>query len=384
MKITLLCSNLRLGGIQRTVLTLADGLAGKDDLSVDLAVLRGRGEFLSLHSAAVNVVDLDCSDQPFALLSPFSRLAGYLKKAQPDVLLSFGSATNCLAAWAKLLRRLPCRLFLSGRSPFSARARHDAGFRRWRRVAHARFLYKQAELCICVSRGVADDLAGLRVLPRRKLRVISNPVNGSWLAMQLRDPVDHPWMLGANEERPPVILSVGRLMRFKGLDTLIRAFAQLRHEMRVDARLMIIGEGGDRGRLEALTRLLDIDRDVCFTGYLSNPCAYMVKSALVVLASHSEGFPGVLAEALTCGVNIVSTDCKSGPREILENGKWGRLVPVGDAGAMAEAMQDALRSPLPAEGLRTRATAFTADRVVDAYYDLICNDAPPSVKNQNF
>jgi glycosyltransferase involved in cell wall biosynthesis len=371
-----------LGGIQRTVLTLAEGLAEKEDLSVDLAVLRGRGEFLSLHSAAVNVIDLDCSEHPLALLSPFSRLAGYLKRARPDVLLSFGNATNCLAAWAKLLHRLPFRLIVSGRSPFSARVAHDAGFHRWRRVTRTRFLYKQAELCVCVSRGVADDLVDLRILPRRKIRVIHNPVNGPWLAMQLRDPVGHPWMRGPAGECPPVILSVGRLMRLKGLDTLIRAFSQLRREMEVDARLMIIGEGGDRGRLEALTRLLDVDRDVCFTGYLSNPCAYMARAALVALASHSEGFPGVLAEALTCGVNVVSTDCKSGPREILEDGKWGRLVPVADADAMAGAMRDALRFPLPAEDLKRRATVFSADRAVDAYYNVIRNGAQTPPKRE--
>ncbi|MDR1874994.1 MAG: glycosyltransferase [Synergistaceae bacterium] len=371
MKITLLCGNLNFGGVQRAVLTLADGLAKKDDLTIDLAALRGRGEFVSLHATSVNVVDLNCTRQALALLFPFSRLTKYFQKAKPDVVISFGHSINCLVALAKLLRRLPFRLIVSEHNSFDARMAPDAKchrWRRWRRIIRARFLYRQAELCVCVSRGVADELVGLKVIPQEKTRVIHNAVDGLRLAMQTQDPVPHPWLQSRNI---PVIMSVGRLAPVKGLDALIRAFALLRYEMRFDARLMIVGKGWDRKRLEALARLLEIDQDVCFVGYVPNPGAYMARASLVVLSSYYEGFASVLAEALACGVNVVSTDCKSGPREILEDGKWGKLVPVGDIEALAAAMRDALSAPLPPEDLKKHAASFSVELLIDAYYNVI-------------
>ena len=339
-----------------------------------LALLRGEGEFLSMISAAVNVVSIGCTRQPFALLSPFSKLARYFQEARPDVVLSFGHTINCLAAWAKLLRRFPFRLIVSERSSFGTRMAEDARLQRWRRVARARFLYGQAELCVCVSRGVADELVELGVMPRGKIRVIYNPIVGPGLTEQMMAPVSHPWLSYA---MPPVILSAGRLMDLKGLDTLIRAFARLRRGMQIDARLIIAGEGPERRNLEALAAEMDVAEDVCFTGYTPNPYAYMAKAAVVTLSSHYEGFGNVLAEALACGANVVSTDCRSGPREILEDGKWGRLVPVGDADAFSAALRDTLAAPLPAEALKTRAAHFSVERSVEAYCGAIFGSGSP-------
>lgn len=381
MKITILCSDLKFGGIQRVALSLADELAKRNGLSVDLALLRGKGEFLSMHSPAVSVVDLDCTSQPLALLSPFSRLAGYLRKTAPDVLLSFGNSTNCLAAWAKLLRRFPFRLIVSERSAFGSRMAQDPKFHQWRRIVRTRFLYGRSALCVCVSQGVADELVELGVIPREKAKVIYNPVDFPRLATQTREPVDHPWLQdpGPGGKRPSVILGVGRLMRLKGFDTLIRGFARLRRDLRVDSRLMILGEGGDRQRLEALARDLGVGEDVHLVGYRPNPCAYMGRSSLVTLTSHYEGFPNVLTEALACGVNVVSVDCHYGPREILENGKWGRLVPIGDPEALAIAMRDTLAAPLSAEELKKRAATFSMERFVNAWCDVIADGARHAV-----
>lgn len=375
MKVTLLCSNLRFGGIQKVALTLADELAKRDDLSVDLAVLRGGGEFMSMHSAAVRVVDIDCTSQPLALLSPFSRLARYFREAKPDVVVSFGNSTNCLAAWAKLLRRFPFRLIVSEHSAFGTRMANDSKLQQRRRVLRTRMLYRQSDLCVCVSRCVADELVGLGVVAREKARVIYNSIDFPRLNESMLGSVDHPWLQGDPSRRPPVILSVGRLMRLKGLDTLIRAFARLRRDLGVEARLMIVGEGGDRGRLEALVRELEVDGDVCLAGYTPNPYAYMGRAALVALTSHYEGLPNVLMEALACGVNVVSVDCRCGPHEILEDGKWGRLVPVGDDEALATAMRDALAAPQPAEFLRRRAAFFSTERFIEAWHAAICE--PP-------
>jgi glycosyltransferase involved in cell wall biosynthesis len=233
-------------------------------------------------------------------------------------------------------------------------------------------LYKQAEACVCVSNGVADELAGMSVIPRDKAVVIYNPASSPDMAKQIQEPTDDPWLAGLGEDKsgqPPVIMSVGRLLGLKGVDVLITAFRKLRG-MGVSARLMIIGDGPGRNHLETMVRDTGVD-GVRFIGGTANPYAYMARASLVVLSSYYEGFAMTLVEALGCGVNVVSTDCRCGPREILEDGRWGRLVPVGDADAMALAMRDALNAPLPAEALRERAAYFSTERAVDAYYNLI-------------
>ena len=166
-------------------------------------------------------------------------------------------------------------------------------------------------------------------------------------------------------------MSVGRLLPLKGIDIFLRAFARLRRELNVRARAIIVGEGADMERLRYIAHELNLDSDVCFTGYVHNPYAYMARSSLLVLSSRYEGFGNTLVEAMACGVNVVSTDCKSGPREILEDGKWGRLVPVDDAAALSDAMRIALQSPLPAEDLTRRAAYFSVERSAEKYYNVI-------------
>jgi glycosyltransferase involved in cell wall biosynthesis len=153
---------------------------------------------------------------------------------------------------------------------------------------------------------------------------------------------------------------------------LIRAFAQLRVQREV--RLMILGEGNLRAELEALVRELKLEDDVALPGFVDNPFAYMRRAALFVLSSRWEGFPNVLAEAMACGTPIVSTDCPSGPAEILEDGCWGRLVPLGDVNALACAMGDTLDEPSHPDVV-TRASAFGIDQAVTGYLRVLLADA---------
>jgi glycosyltransferase involved in cell wall biosynthesis len=166
-------------------------------------------------------------------------------------------------------------------------------------------------------------------------------------------------------------MTAGRLMELKGIDTLIAAFSRLRSASDVGAKLMILGEGPDRTRLETMANGLGLGEDTFFAGYVSDIGAYMRHASVFVLSSRYEGLPNALIEAMACGVNVVSTDCPSGPREIMEDGKWGRLVPIGDAGAMAEAILETLRHPMPAEKLKSRASYFSVERSVNAYYGAI-------------
>jgi len=218
---------------------------------------------------------------------------------------------------------------------------------------------------VAVSRGAADDLARTSGLPRDRVQVVYNPVLSPALMALARQAPGHPWFAPG---QPPVILGVGRLTRQKDFPTLIRAFAEVRRCR--SARLMILGEGEERGRLEALALELGVADDVALPGFRENAMAYMAGSALFVLSSAWEGLPTVLIEALAAGTRVVSTDCPSGPREILQDGRLGALVPVGDAVALTGAMIDALARPpstVPLEAL----TPFTSEAAVDHYLRLI-------------
>jgi len=162
---------------------------------------------------------------------------------------------------------------------------------------------------------------------------------------------------------------VGRLTEQKDFSTLLQAFAQVRAQRQ--ARLLLLGEGEMRDELTALGLALGIAKDLSLHGFTNNPFAYMARAAVFVLSSAYEGLPGVLIQALACGCPVVSTDCPSGPSEILENGQYGRLVPVGDPAAMAQAILSTLEAPPDRGLLQKQASLFSVDRAVEQYLEVL-------------
>jgi glycosyltransferase involved in cell wall biosynthesis len=229
--------------------------------------------------------------------------------------------------------------------------------------------YRWADAITACSDGVADDLAATSGLPRDLITTIYNPVVNPALLEKAEEQPDHPWLA---QGEPPVILGVGRLRPQKDFETLIRAFAALRR--RRPARLLILGTGPEQERLESLVRELDLQRDVELAGFRQNATAYMSRAALFALSSAWEGLPTVIIEALACGCPVVSTDCVSGPSEILEGGRYGRLAPVGDAPALAEAMERTLAEPPSAELLRQRSWDFSNERAARRYLALLLGE----------
>ncbi|MCP4687367.1 MAG: glycosyltransferase, partial [Desulfobacterales bacterium] len=177
--------------------------------------------------------------------------------------------------------------------------------------------------------------------------------------------VDHPWLLSGES---PIIVGAGRLTGEKDFPTLIRAFARLRRKR--ECRLMILGEGKMQGMLESLAAELDVGEDLALPGFVANPYKYMAKAHLFVLSSAWEGFGMVLAEAMAVGLPVVSTDCPLGPREILEDGRHGPLVPVGDVDALSRAMARTLDHPPDPDALRAAANRFTVEACADGYLQL--------------
>lgn len=325
------------GGAERTMLNLAQGLANRG-YTVDLVLARKVGPYLSDVPKSVRVVELNSRVYKISrTLAGIPSLVHYLKHEKPEVLLSALSYANIIALWSWLLAGKPNRIFINEQNMFSSWARQLPSWYHWVFYKLARYFYPWANGVITVSEGVAVDLFQTVMVARDRIHVIHNPIITPELQEKTQIPLEHPWFeTGA----PPVILAVGRLTAQKDFGTLIRAFALVRQTCL--ARLLILGEGEERAHLENLIKQLGLEQDIKLPGFVGNPYSYMIRASLFVLSSRWEGLPTVLVEALYCGVPLIATDCPSGPREILRDGQYGQLVPVGDTNILAHAIVQSL------------------------------------------
>lgn len=365
-RVALFVPTLCSGGVERVMLNLAGGLAGRG-FQVDLLAGRAEGELRSQVPAGVRLIDLGGK----RVLATLPALVRYLRRERPTVLLSAMDHTNVVALWARKIARVPTRVVISAHCILSREAR--AGKLRRARVLpfFVRHFYPWADQVVAVSNGVAEDLVRVTGLARERIQVIYNPVITPEFRARAQARLDHPWFQAA---APPVVLAVGRLSVEKDHATLLRAFAQVRRLQ--PARLLILGEGKERAALEALAGSLGIREDFALPGYAENPLAYMARSAVFVLSSSFEAFGLVLVEAIAAGVPLVATDCESGPREILEEGKHGRLVPVGDHEALAAAILDALKQARQAPTAEFL-TRFELSTALDSYVRVLAPEALP-------
>lgn len=379
------------GGVGRKFLHLANAFT-KRGHRVDVLVLQAEGPYLNELPAAVHTVILDISPAfrtfpvllrlpkdtrkllPLGLLfSPprmirvLPALKRYLQQEQPDVLLAAIEDAGIVALWAKWLAGCSTRVVVKNVAAFSQQLLANATklFECMLPVLIQQW-YPRADGIIAVSNGAADDLAQVTGLPRQLITTIYNPLDLDLIASQAAETVDDSWLLPG---QPPVLIAVGRLELQKDYPTLLKAFAQLRKTRA--ARLIILGEGNQRLLLEALCRDLDIAADVRLPGFVNNPYPYMARAAVLVLSSAWEGFPNVLLEALACGCPVVSTHCPSGPDELLAGGMYGRLAPVGDYSALAQAILETLDAPRDPEKLLQRARLFSLDIIVDRYLRML-------------
>ena len=238
-----------------------------------------------------------------------------------------------IALLAKRIARVSTKIVVSEHNHLSLEAKRIPQLSVRLSPLAARLLYPLADGIVSVSQGVKEDLVKVTNLPKKRIDLIYNPVITPELFVKAREKVNHPWF---QPEEPPVILAVGRLHQQKDYPTLLRAFVRVR-QIR-PCRFVILGEGPEKDNLNNLINELGIQKDVRMLGFVDNPYAYMVSSRVFVLSSAWEGFGKVVAEALAVGTPVVSANCDSGPAEILKNGKYGELIPVGDTKAMAEAI----------------------------------------------
>jgi glycosyltransferase involved in cell wall biosynthesis len=349
------------GGVERVVLNLAGALARRGR-RVDLVLMRAEGALLDQLPPGIRVVDLRAPTRHDALFATsLPALVAYLRRSAPGVLYSGMTTVNLIALWARRLARAPTAIVVSEHVPVSV----NASTHPLKRVLPflARLNYGGADAVVAVAEALADDLARTARLPRAGIDVVHNPVVTPGLLAGARSVPAHPWFAPGADV--PVILGIGRLAPQKDFANLIEAFALVRRER--PARLLILGEGPDRAALEASVRRLGLGDDVALPGFVPDPASYLGHAALFALSSTFEGFPTVLIEALACGCPVVSTACPTGPDEILMGGTYGRLVPVRDPQALAQATLATLAAPLPRADAMRRGAEFTVDAVVPRY-----------------
>ena len=346
------------GGAERVNVNLAPELTRRG-FEVTFVVHKMQGGLVPIIPPKTRVVSLGAKRTLSALLP----LVRFLRREKPDVLLANIGPINIIALWAKLLAGVKTQVVVTQHSSLS----HESKTRNWQlKITPAlyRLFLWQAAGVVAVSSGIGDELATMAHIPRERVKVIYNPVITADFNQRLDEVVDHPWLL----DRVPFLLGVGRLVGDKDFETLLEAFRLLVNQR--DLRLIILGEGPLQEKLAALANRLGIADRVSMPGFVLNPLPFMRKAAVFVLSSCVEAFGNVLVEALACGAPVVSTACCYGPPEILDNGRFGRLVPVGDSRAMAEAIAATLDTPLASDITTARGREFTVARAAALYGDL--------------
>jgi glycosyltransferase involved in cell wall biosynthesis len=355
------------GGAERVMLALGEGLAEKGNI-VNLVLAQAEGPYLAEIPASLRMVELNARHRTgLRTLASLPALVRYLRRERPDVLLAALHA-NIVAVWARRLAGFPQRVVIIEQNTFSL---NNQMLPRWYgclMIQLVRRFYPWADRIVAVSEGTADDLAKISGIPRQRVQVIYNPIITPTLRSKVKESLEHPWF---EPGEPPVVLAVGRLTTQKDFKTLIQAFSKVRKTHPV--KLLILGEGEQRIELETLVRQLNLEQDVSLPGFVLNPYPYMAQASLFILSSRWEGLPTVLVEALYCGTPIVSTDCPSGPREILRGGQYGRLVPVADVASLAQAIEVVLdnRANRPP---RESVKPFELETIVGQYMSIMCGD----------
>jgi glycosyltransferase involved in cell wall biosynthesis len=344
-------------GVDRILVNLIEQWAAWG-LSVDLLQVRRHGPTLARIPQGVRRIDLGTAH----VNSVLPAVVRYLRRERPAALLADKDRVNRIAILARWLAGGRGRLLVRLGTTVSVNLASRGRIERWLQRASIRYLYQLADGLIVPSVGVATDLVEQFGVERTRIRVAQSPIVSARLIGLAQEPIEHPWLATGE---PPVILGAGELGARKDFATLIRAFAVVKAER--PCRLLILGRGRQRERLLALAADLGVAAEVDLPGFVANPYPYMRQAAVFALSSRWEGLGIVLVEALACGTPVVSTDCPSGPREILGDCCPETLVPVGDHVSLARVINETLAQPTAQTILRERAEAFSVDASARAY-----------------
>lgn len=368
IKIAFFLPTLGGGGAERNVVNLVNNLDRKK-YTPYFVLGKVKGVFINKIPKEISIIDLDSSSN----LGLFFKLIRYFHKEQPDVFVSAFPNINIISIIARIFSGAKTKIVITEQNTLSLFRLTARNFTR-RLIARfllpylVRFIYPRADVIVCVSKGVADDLSEIIRSPK-EIRVIYNPVVEKRIYDLAEESIEHPWF---SDKKTPIILAVGRLVKAKDYPNLFQTFALILKKQPV--HLVVLGRGSEKTKLERLSQKLGISENIAFLGFQENPFKYMARASIFVLSSFQEGFGNVLVEAMACGTPVISTNCKSGPSEIIEDGKSGILVPVADQEALAAAIFKVLNNPsldykLSEQG-KKRAEHFSIGKSVKKYEEI--------------
>jgi glycosyltransferase involved in cell wall biosynthesis len=365
-KVAFYLPNLAGGGVSGAVVNLMNQLTFSKEVEVLMVLNKKEGEFLRYLDSNIEIFELDTKrlrDSLFSLLK-------FLKKIKPDVLISGQSHVNTIALMANQMLRKKIKVIITEHGNLQEGLKDVRNPTKIILLTLMKNFYPKADKVISVSKGVEKTLLKYIKMDKSKMEVIYNPIISDLIYERAEEPLNHKWF---TSKEIPVILSVGRLSKEKDFENLLQAFSIVKSK--VDSRLLIVGEGPERDHLEKLIKKLDLQDSVDLYGFEENPYKFFKNADLFVLSSKTEGLGNVLVEALCLRRKIVSTDCPSGPEEVLKKGKFGKLVPPEDTLKLAEGIIDQLKQPtseIPNNNeLEEWLKEFEVNYVTERYLNLI-------------
>ncbi|OYR83522.1 hypothetical protein DJ84_08015 [Halorubrum ezzemoulense] len=356
-KISLFIGDLSIGGAERVAVNLANQLAVNGH-QVEIVLVERQGELVSAVSDNVNIFELDTKRMRWAVI-PLTR---YLRESKPEVVIPLLTPANVIMILAAKISRTAPQVIVTEHG----QKMESSSLSMKRDTILAKYLYKYADNIVGVSNGVSENVRSWANIDPDSVTTIYNPVIDEEMISRKPPAPPHPWF---QQNDIKVILTAGRHVKQKDHSTLIRSFTRLLKD-RKDVRLVLLGEGELTPEYEQLAKELGSHEKILLPGFVEDPFQYMSHADVFVLSSRWEGLSLVLIEAMASGTQVVSTDCPSGPSEVLMNGEYGNLVPVGDPEAMKNALIDIFENPFPEERLRDRARDFSIEKSTNQYENL--------------
>ncbi|WP_267531679.1 glycosyltransferase [Acinetobacter oleivorans] len=350
------------GGAERVMISVANSFLEKG-YDVDFIFVHAEGPFIKEIHKNINIIDLKSKRAIYSLFKFYF----YLLKNKPNTLISALNYINLIAIFSCffIVFNRP-KVIVTEHGTLSAVTKDLEGTGKIVPKL-MKLLYPYAQKIVCVSNGVADDLADQLNIDRENINTIYNPIDFEYINNKKDLPLIHPWV-GTDI---PIILGAGRLVDVKNFPLLINAFLKVR--AKVNCRLVIIGEGEKRKDLELLITASPFPDDILLYGFTDNPYQWMKAAKVFVLSSNTEGLPTVLIEALACGVKVISTDCPYGPREILDNGRYGVLVEVGNIDELASTIVNSLTDNMQ-NSCRISFDKYRLESVFENYEKIISDE----------
>jgi glycosyltransferase involved in cell wall biosynthesis len=354
VKVTFFVPSMAGGGAERVICNISNALVNKG-VDVALLLMKKEGPFLGQLNPKIPVEEVGS----YSTRRSLGAVVRYLRTHPDRVFFSALDNANIVTSFAGALNR-KAKTCVSIHNTLSQVYRADSPSYLKRRAALMRFLYPRVTGRLCVSAGVADDAASFLGIARSRFKVVYNPCISPELFQKSTEPLHDERFSSLPEPR---LVAIGRLHEQKDYPTLLKAVQHLKDNGPIS--LTILGEGPLLKKLAIEAKALGVDDAVYFAGFQSNPYPYLRASNALVLSSRYEGFGVVLAEAIALGIPVASTDCPHGPAEILNNGEFGYLAPVGDPKGLAESISQTLSSPRSVpQGAWQR---FTLESIADEY-----------------